>query len=386
MPRTGGAGNSDGLTPPVSADLTKVERFYPKQVWKDLVVSLCVLLVLFALTAMEHGAPLDAPADPASDYPARPEWYFLPLFELLKHFEGALEPVGAVGLPLLVLGYLFALPLIDKGPDRSLKARFKLLLPLGLFGVLAGALTVQSKRADAGDEAFQRARVTASQRAERAVALFRKGVPPEGPLAMLRNDPETRGQELFARECATCHRLGALGPAAGKATAPDLTGFGTKAWVLGLLDDPDAERFFGHTPFKGQMPSMIRPPADPEAQKVFKAMSPDDQLTIAEFLEGQARGESGKGTKGETMVRQRCTGCHRLDGKTDDEESLAPELRGWASEAWMAAQIDDPGSGKSYPRGAMAAELTGHMPGFGEKLSAADRKALLGWLRGRMRP
>jgi ubiquinol-cytochrome c reductase cytochrome b subunit len=375
-----------GLTPPVSADLTRVERFYPKQVWKDLVVSLGVLLVLFVVTAALHGAPLDAPADPASDYPARPEWYFLPLFELLKHFKGPLEPVGAVGLPLLVLGYLFALPLIDKGPDRSVKARFKLLLPLALFGLVAGALTVQSKRADAGDAAFQRARALASERAARAVALFRAGVPPEGPLAMLQRDPETRGQALFMKECASCHRLGDLGPAAGKATAPDLTGFGTKAWVLGLLDDPDAERFFGNSPFKGQMPSLVRPPADPEARKMFKAMSSDDQGAVAAFLEAQARGESGKGMPGETMVRQRCTGCHRLDGKTDDEESLAPELRGWASEGWMEAQIADPGSGKSYPRAAMAADLTGHMPGFGEKLSAADRKALLGWLRGRMRP
>ena len=62
-----------GVTPPASADTRKVDRFFPKQVGLDLVVGFVVLIALFALAAREHGAPLDAPADPASDYPARPE-------------------------------------------------------------------------------------------------------------------------------------------------------------------------------------------------------------------------------------------------------------------------------------------------------------------------
>jgi hypothetical protein len=52
-----------------------------------------------------------------------PEWYFLALFELLKYFEGALEPVGAVGVPMVVLGFLFALPLLDTKPNATLRAR-----------------------------------------------------------------------------------------------------------------------------------------------------------------------------------------------------------------------------------------------------------------------
>ena len=38
-----------------------------------------------------RGANLDAPADPNTPYPARPEWYFLSLFQLLKHFQGRAE-------------------------------------------------------------------------------------------------------------------------------------------------------------------------------------------------------------------------------------------------------------------------------------------------------
>ncbi|HVK65301.1 MAG TPA: cytochrome b6, partial [Polyangium sp.] len=61
---------------------------------------------------------------------------------------------------------------------------------------------------------------------------------------------------------------------------------------------------------------------------------------------------------------------------TDDEDSLAPELRGWASVPWILAQIDDPGSGATYPKGAMDPKLEGHMPAFKEKLSEKDRALL----------
>jgi ubiquinol-cytochrome c reductase cytochrome b subunit len=274
------------------------------------------------------------------------------------------------------MGFLASLPLIDKRADRGVPRRIQVLLPVGLIGLGALALTLKSFRLDAADADLAKAVAKAVARADRARSLSEEGVPPEGALAMMRNDPTTRRVSLFEQHCASCHRMGDLAPADGKDTAPDLTGFGSAAWATKVLEDPDHDRMFGKTSFKGMMPSVTKPPADPEAAKVFTPMAAADMTVIVGFLEAEARGDKTAGTQGEKLVRQRCTSCHRLDGKTDDEDSLAPELRGWGSNAWIQAQIDDPGSGKTYPPAAMDPKLEGHMPAFKDKLPDADRKLL----------
>lgn len=363
------------------ADAVKVDRYFPAQLARDLLVTLAVLGVVFVLTMQHHGAPLDAPADPTSDYPARPEWYFLALYEMRKPFPGRLELIATVLLPGIVVGYLVLLPLLDKKADRGVMQRLPMLAPVALFAIAAGVLTGASMRHDAGDPDFQKAVAKAEVQAQKALAIATEGVPPEGALAMIRNHPETRRVWLFEQQCASCHRMGDIGPAAGKDTAPDLTGFGSTAWVKRVLEEPDHDGLFGKTAFKGMMPSMTKPPKDPEMAKEFTAMKPEDQNAITEFLAAEAQGKAAKDMPGEKLVRQRCTSCHRFDGKTDDEESLAPELRGWGSTAWILAQIDDPGSGKTYPKGAMDAKLEGHMPAFADKLSDADRKLLASFVQ-----
>lgn len=363
------------------ADAVKSARYFPTQAARDVIVALLALAVIGVLTWKHHGAPLDAPADPTSDYPARPEWYFLALYEMRKPFPGKLELIATVLLPGIVVGYLVLLPLFDKKADRGVKARLPVLAPVALFGLAAGVLTFASLRTDAKDADLAKAVAKAEALGTKALAIAKEGVPPEGPLAMLRNHPETRRVALFEQHCANCHRMGELAPADGKETAPDLTGFGTKAWAKRVLEEPDHDAMFGKTSFKGEMPSMTKPPADPEAAKVFTAMSAPDMDAITEFLAAQAAGKKGEGMPGEKLVAQRCTSCHRFDGKTDDEDSLAPELRGWGSVAWIQAQIDDPGSGATYPKAAMDPKLEGHMPAFKEKLSEKDRKLLAAFVQ-----
>src|SRR5437762_8575131 len=75
-----------------------------------------------------RGANLDAPADPARPYPARPEWYFLSLFQLLKYFEGEKEIIGTVIIPNAILLLLALLPLFGYGRMRKFGHAFGVLV------------------------------------------------------------------------------------------------------------------------------------------------------------------------------------------------------------------------------------------------------------------
>src|SRR6185369_12036035 len=167
-----------GVTASPKADLSRVDAFYPKQLLKDLIATLVVVGMVLFLAIREHGAPLDAPADPSSDYPARPEWYFLGLFQLLKYFHGPFEIVGTVVLPALVGLYLFGLPLLDRKSGTALRGRLAPVVPLALIGVAVVALTLKARGDDAADAAFQKERIKADHRAEVATRIARAGVPP----------------------------------------------------------------------------------------------------------------------------------------------------------------------------------------------------------------
>src|SRR6185369_3084079 len=101
---------------------------------------------LMATLASEHpgdhlGAELGAPADGSSPYAAaRPEWYFLFLFQFLKFFPGNLEVIGALVIPGVVMGFMFLMPLIG---ISKLGHRLNVAVLLLLFcGV--GVLTAQA--------------------------------------------------------------------------------------------------------------------------------------------------------------------------------------------------------------------------------------------------
>ncbi len=69
------------------------------------------------------GAHLDAPADPSSaDYPARPEWYFLSLYQMLKYFPGNREVIGTFVIPSVLLFVLFLLPFFERVFTRRIGA------------------------------------------------------------------------------------------------------------------------------------------------------------------------------------------------------------------------------------------------------------------------
>ncbi|AKU98945.1 Ubiquinol--cytochrome c reductase, cytochrome B subunit [Labilithrix luteola] len=387
-----------GVTALAGADLRRVDTFFPKQLAKDLLASLLVLGIVIVLALVEHGAPLDAPADPASDYPARPEWYFLSLFQLLKYFHGPLEIVGTVVLPTLVAIYFVVLPLLDRRPTNAIRGRVGPLAPVVVVAVSVVVLTFAARYADAHDAAFQKDRAKADARSRAANRIALQGIPPEGPLAMMKLDPELRGPELFESRCASCHRLGTRGPKdEAERKAPVLDGWGTESWVLTMIHDPDADAKFGRTPYKGEMPSVDRPPPGEEGT-TFKPMPEAEKLAVAAFLASQGdepgdeipkdalRRDPARVAMGREIVKGRCTTCHLFEGRGDDsDQGLAPELSHWGSYAWVRAQIENPSTKVTYREKALDADRKGHMPRFDGELRPEEITLLAKWVHDEAR-
>ena len=94
--------------------------FFPKQVLYDLFVSTLILIACSVLSYVSP-APLTEPADPATiTYIPRPEWFFFFYEQMLMFFPGyALIGFGAVVIPTIFVGLLFAVPWLDMGPQHS---------------------------------------------------------------------------------------------------------------------------------------------------------------------------------------------------------------------------------------------------------------------------
>jgi ubiquinol-cytochrome c reductase cytochrome b subunit len=285
--------------------------FWPDQVLKDSVAALGVLAAVLGLTVYYGGAELMAPADPANPYDAaRPEWYFLFLFQFLKWFPGELELWGAFIIPGVVMAVLFLMPWIGRSRAGHL---FNVALLVLLLGG-AALLTAQALNDDnyaawhekpkdpspeiaATFEASQRfldAKKQAVLDAERVVelAMLPERIPPTGALAMSYDDALLQGPKLFKQYCGSCHNfedhrredaVAMLGKEEGEEwdqkaprlleiphsipnsspTAPNLYGVGGFEWISGLLREETVAsvHYLGYagSPFaEGDMVTFVR--------------------------------------------------------------------------------------------------------------------------------
>jgi ubiquinol-cytochrome c reductase cytochrome b subunit len=147
--------------PPIDeAPKLKPGRFWPDQMFMDIVVSFAMFVVVFLLAVFAPPA-LDAKADPNNtQFVPYPAWYFLALYALLDVVGKAPEWMvqtltllaTIVGPGLLVL-VLILLPFIDRNPSRRPSRRPWILglTALTLFGAIGlsffGQFNVQEQAA-----------------------------------------------------------------------------------------------------------------------------------------------------------------------------------------------------------------------------------------------
>lgn len=352
----------------------RVARYWPDQAWIDALGALAALAVVYYL-ARRHGAPLEAPAEPEGEYPARPEWYLLWLFRLRKSFSGRGEIIATVVIPSVAIAYLLALPLIDRSPVRAVRRRWPVLGGVLLIGIGIASLTYSSLRHDARDPQLARARRQADRAAARALALAMHGIPLEGPREMVRNDPRERPRELFEEHCGSCHAppgapLREPDGSRSAARGPTLAGFGTRDWARALLVNPDADDLFGRTGIH-EMPPM--------AQR----LGPEDTTAVIEYLYAQSleRGDppadAALVARGAEVYFNRCTRCHQGRGdrsETPADERTAPDLTGWGSREWLRDQIRRPAMPYHYGD-------ANEMPAFAEELREHEIEWIIDYVR-----
>ena len=361
------------------------QMFWPMQVLKDGVA--CALLFgLVVYVAIIHPAELGPPAEPTEPYgAARPEWYFLFLFQMLKYFDGSMgwnnEFVGAIVFPGVVFGFMFLMPFIAR---IKVGHAFNVLLIAALVGG-AGYLTYEAhmednyniyNEEDVDSAAYKKAAKYHAE-VERADTEFRLiqelvedyGIPLEGPLALQQRDPYTMGVRLFRRQCASCHAYNATGEnahlaiagpeidpnAEGPMGAPDLYGFGSPVWIQGLLNGEEggitSPKYFGNTSHvEGEMVAHVRDTMWAEAEtdedkavlketieQVSWALAAEAKLPYLDYAGNQDKIESGINHLNDDTLG--CVGCHNYK---ENEFGYVFTLDHYASSEWLTTMISNP--------------------------------------------
>src|ERR1700720_4405521 len=241
----------------------KPELFYPRQVLMDLSLT-ALLIVGLGLLCFFAPVQLGPPANPAdAQYVPRPEWYYLPIFQLLKYWHGAASVVGILVIPTVLALAVVALPFLDRSIERR---PWKRPVAMGAYAfvlfVLVG-LGLRSQYLDKHDPGV--AQQLAKQKTEEDEYMH-KPFEPELSSASLTAanvalaDPlAAKGKTIFeAQSCNACHGDGGVGTAAG----PALVGIAAKFppdRVAELLKRPTTKMT------AGGMPAVNLPPDDLKA-------------------------------------------------------------------------------------------------------------------------
>jgi ubiquinol-cytochrome c reductase cytochrome b subunit len=302
----------------------KTQPFWPDQLFLDVMACAAVFIAIVFLVVRSHGAELESPADPSSSYVARPEWYFLPLFQLLKYFEGPLEVIGTMVLPGIAGALLVGLPFIDRSATRDPGKRWPFLLGGAMGFAIVIMLGLLATKRDRGDPTFLKQRIEALEKSDTARKLALQGVPPAGGVAVFQNDPFFHAREIWAERCAGCHSLAGTGGDKG----PDFSDYGSRAWISGFLTDPNGKMYMG-------------PAAIEKGMKPVEG-TPDEIKALTEFVYGQT-GASDVDAKlaqqGQALFSTKdCDSCHDIDGTSGN---TGPNLKGRGSLPYVINVITD---------------------------------------------
>lgn len=225
-----------------------------------------------------------------------------------------------------------------------------------------------------------------------------------------------RGRALIAgeAECTRCHRFHDAGPSQTVGAGPDLTGYGSRSWLIGMIGDPTHSAFYGAR--NDRMPAFLEDPANPARNR----LSAEQVAVLADWIRGDwyEPGEAPPKDEQEQaaampalasiglwegrsvpipqppeddpdaagrwlFLNAGCALCHAYTGI--DGEDIVPaspaasDLGGFASEAWLRGLLDhEQISGPKYfgnsafAQGEMATFVELDLPGLIEELGQEE--------------
>lgn len=410
----------------VTSDANTTVAMWPDQALRIAAVCLAITLATLALAAFK-GAPLTAPVDPSTTYdPARPEWYFLFLFQFL-HFEVINSlgiTVGAMVIPGAIVTVIAGMPIIESVLGKW-GHRFNVAFLFVMLAIAVG-LSVLALYNDSVDDKYQTAVIEAKRDSLRVRELASGPdlIPVGGAQPLMQSDPFTQGPRLFAKHCSSCHRWNGhdgrgnmLTDADGflKPTAPDLGQFGSRQWMKSLIVD-----YPNHFQFLKNAEWFVEAKAAEEAGEDIMYPDPDggemsdwsgDQESLEsdenaqnlkaivewlyaetghqhadaapvnnELLE-QGKAVATEGAWAGGLEGTSCADCHTTLGEafelvSDDDADGYPSLAQYGSASWLKDFIRHPDAGRHYGE-------KNRMPAYSEeKLSDHELDMLVRYMTG----
>jgi len=351
----------------------KVGYFWPEQIFKDVLVSLLIFLLLVYLSAF-FPAPFSGLADPMDTLiTPKPAWNFLFLYQILKIFPGPLEPLGTAGVPLVIVLLFASLPFADKSPERNPFKRGVVVLSGLAFVSVILYLTWLGYIYRSPAEVAQM-----DQPNRTMVALTHKKLPGiniHETMASVNSNKKITGGQLFKTlGCTECHTT--TGVVSDK-QGPDLVmakgNNRTHQWLYDQILAPQSHN-----------PRTIMPPfSDLSAQNVellvgyleglkpaaASVLKPPPPIAVAGADNTAALVKYGE----QLFNAQGCVQCHTIQGRPSNKPG--PDLilaikKDKPSKDWLKTQLMTP----------QAHNPLSIMPSFASRLSEGELNAMVVFL------
>jgi cytochrome b6-f complex subunit 4 len=101
--------------------LKQSKDFYPDYLVEIMLV-IFLTIELVAVLSLLYPQDIGRQIDFSTPFRPKPEWYFLWLYQLIRHFPGDRIVIGTTVIPLLAVLVFILIPFIDQGRRGRLKA------------------------------------------------------------------------------------------------------------------------------------------------------------------------------------------------------------------------------------------------------------------------